>query len=110
MDLNNSSISGANIGAKLNNNIEPNISGPKKINFLILAAVVLIVIVLLLVGLFLYLNSNKKEAQLSDETVSAGFGAQLLLKAQNPIADKLPETNPFEKDINPLENVYQNPF
>ena len=48
--------------------------------------------------------------QLNEEAVSVGFGAQVLEKSQNPIKDRIPETNPFEKNTNPLKDVYKNPF
>jgi hypothetical protein len=38
---------------------------------------------------------------------SQSLGGELYGKAQNPIGDKLPETNPVP---NPLEGVYKNPF
>lgn len=45
------------------------------------------------------------------------IGNALFEKSQNPIADKLPETNPFGANINPFEKVtnplkthYKNPF
>lgn len=45
------------------------------------------------------------------ENVGGGLGANIFAKSQNPIVDKLPETNPFEKiEINPLKAVYSNPF
>lgn len=45
------------------------------------------------------------------ENVGGGLGASIYEKSQNPIADKLSETNPFGKTpINPLKSIYTNPF
>ena len=55
-------------------------------------------------------TTGQGKTQPNEEAMSAGFGAQILEKAQNPVKDKLPETNPFQKNTNPLKNVYQNPF
>lgn len=108
MDANNFSSTVKPSGSKP---IKPIVAGLQKKNLIIIG--VLALVLLLLIGVFLFwmMSSNKKIAgQLSDEAVSAGLGAQLLEKAQNPIKDKLPETNPFQEDINPLKDVYQNPF
>lgn len=69
-------------------------------------------IVSMIIGVgFWYLQNKKSSGVLLDEeTISSGFGAQILEKSQNPIKDKLPETNPFQKDANPLKDVYINPF
>ena len=41
----------------------------------------------------------------------AGLGAQLSGKVQvNPVAGKLPETNPYKAGVNPLGGSYKNPF
>lgn len=45
------------------------------------------------------------------ENVGDGLGASIYEKSQNPIVDKLSETNPFGKaPINPLKAIYNNPF
>ena len=77
--------------------------------------VVLALVVVIGAG-FWYWRSRKvatverSTTQLTKEAVSVGFGAQVLEKSQNPIKDRIPETNPFEKNANPLRNVYKNPF
>ena len=50
------------------------------------------------------------ETERSEKVVDAGFGAQVLEKAQNPIKDKVPETNPFKAETNPFANTKTNPF
>lgn len=85
-------------------------------NKIIAITIVAIVVLLVIAGVvFLLLRSRRvvptSTIQLNEEEVSAGLGAQLLEKANNPIKDKLPETNPFQTDVaNPLQDVYQNPF
>lgn len=53
----------------------------------------------------------------TQEKVAGGLGGNIYEKSQNPISDKLPETNPFgasinpfEKEANPLKAQYKNPF
>ena len=45
------------------------------------------------------------------------LGEKIFEKAQNPIKDELPQTNPFETksnpfetEVNPFQGVYKNPF
>ncbi len=40
----------------------------------------------------------------------SGLGGQLYGQVQQNPADNLPETNPFEKDLNPYKGAYVNPF
>lgn len=54
-------------------------------------------------------NQNKTEAATSAPT---SLGAEIFEKtnqAQNPVKDKIPQTNPFEDKTNPYKD-YQNPF
>lgn len=44
------------------------------------------------------------------KTVDVSLGSQILQKTQNPTKDKLPETNPFQTETNPLKAQYINPF
>ena len=37
-------------------------------------------------------------------------GAELFEKAQNPLKDELPQTNPFKAETNPFKNTETNPF
>lgn len=46
-----------------------------------------------------------------------GLGAEVFEKAQNPIGERLPDTNPFSADtnpfsarVNPFKSNYKNPF
>jgi hypothetical protein len=56
-------------------------------------------------------EQKPQEPEKLQENVGGGLGASIYEKSQNPIVDKLPETNPFGKaPINPLKSVYTNPF
>lgn len=51
------------------------------------------------------------------EKAAGGLGENIYEKSQNPISDKLTETNPFganinpfEEEANPLKVQYKNPF
>jgi len=41
---------------------------------------------------------------------SSGMGGQLFDQIQQNPGEKLPDTNPFNKDLNPYESGYVNPF
>lgn len=44
-------------------------------------------------------------------TPAEQLGGNLLEKAQNPLKDELPQTNPFTgTETNPFIDVYENPF
>lgn len=40
----------------------------------------------------------------------SSLGAQIYEEAKNPVAQKLPEANPFTAQINPFDGLYVNPF
>lgn len=92
-------------------------------------SVSLVVIVALVIagGLGFWYWRSKKAVSTAPTTTSTtvpgaekadeGIGAAVFEKSQNPISDKLPETNPFganinpfEKEANPLKVQYKNPF
>ncbi|MBI2640503.1 MAG: hypothetical protein HYW91_01295 [Candidatus Sungbacteria bacterium] len=73
------------------------------------------VLVLLLLAIGIWYWQKREPAPPQEEP--AGVGAQIFEKAQNPVADKVPETNPFRADLNPfkketnpLKAIYTNPF
>lgn len=85
--------------------------------------IIFIIIVLLIVaGIIIWTVFFKAPSQKQEQgaqapplvtqtpEVQTGFGEEVFDKVgENPV-DKMPETNPFQKEINPLENVYKNPF
>jgi len=79
---------------------------------------IVVIAVILAVAGFWYWQSKKSAPTTSApdeistrEKVVGGLGANIFEKSQNPISDKLPETNPFGKvEINPLKSIYNNPF
>lgn len=75
--------------------------------------IVVLVVVVLAAGLWYWL---KKESS-PDSAAEHGLGAQIFDRAQNPLGEKLPETNPFAADTNPFDAPanpfqaeYKNPF
>jgi len=56
-------------------------------------------------------NAQDAVPSLGNQAPAAGtsLGENLLEKAQNPLADKLPVVNPGA-GVNPLEGSYKNPF
>ena len=83
-----------------------------------------IVVLVIASGVVLWYWSQKKASESENPTVSGnaievkdGLGAEALNKVNNPLANELPETNPFqvntnpfEAEINPFDRDYQNPF
>lgn len=77
--------------------------------------IIAIAVIVVLAGIGFWYWQNREVAPPKEEPV--GIGAQIFEKAQNPVADKVPETNPFEtnlnpfkKETNPLKAIYTNPF
>ena len=85
-----------------------------KINPLIVGSAIF---VLILVMAFWYWQNRKSSepiaspTQVSQKVAESSLGSQILKKIQNPIKDKLPETNPFSAaETNPLKKIIKNPF
>jgi len=75
-----------------------------------IALIPLIIIILVVAGVVFFLISKgiiKNPLQKSPPNSS--LGSQIFEKTQNPLEDKIPQTNPFSK-INPFKGVYKNPF
>ncbi len=73
-----------------------------------MSAVVLVVVLASGLGIWYWqTRTGEPEEKISTE---GAFGAEVFERSQNPVSEALPQTNPFEKNINPLKDVYQNPF
>lgn len=91
---------------------------PSKNNklYLILGAVILFAAVA--AGTWYWNRSSKHpEPVPAPETDTSELGAQIFEQAQNPVNERIPETNPFNTDTNPFDtdtnpfrNEYKNPF
>jgi len=81
----------------------------KNILYVVAAVAVLVV----LGGVVLYLMQQKpQEVQRSipqEAPQEQGLGGELYGQVQNPAAE-VPETNPFEAETNPFQQVKTNPF
>ena len=54
--------------------------------------------------------SGQKAGEQAAPAGVSGVGGQLFEQVQQNPAEKMPETNPFEKQTNPYEGAYTNPF
>ncbi|MBI3109551.1 hypothetical protein HYZ06_00740 [Candidatus Daviesbacteria bacterium] len=77
-----------------------------------IALIPLIIVTLVVAGVVFFLIFKgviKNPFQSSPS--NSNLGAQIFEKTQNPLAGKIPETNPFaEVQTNPFKNIYPNPF
>ena len=73
-----------------------------------------IIVLAAIAGLYLYpkqqaapqqvvQTQRQAAAESAAEKEEAGLGSDLYESGQNPVKDKLPETNPFQTKINPFE-------
>lgn len=88
---------------------QENVERKNNTNFII---AVVVTAVLVLVGVWWWQNSKKLEviSPQTEEQKPAGLGGQLYESVNNPVENKVPETNPFNTETNPLKGVYKNPF
>ncbi len=79
----------------------------------IFIAIFLVVLVAVIVSWIVFSGKGTESPAPDTQTGAApaegSLGADIAEKAQNPLSDKLPESNPVGS-INPLEGAYQNPF
>lgn len=74
--------------------------------------IILISLILILVlagGGFFLISKGIIKNPLQKSSPNSSLGTKIFEKTQNPIQDKIPETNPFSK-VNPFKGVYKNPF
>ena len=83
----------------------------QKISIIIAVAVLVVA-----AGIAFWYMSQKKASESENPTVSGntietkdGLGAEAFNKTNNPLANELPETNPFQVNTNPFEAEI-NPF
>ncbi len=69
----------------------------------------MIVLLVLAGGVFFLISKGIVKNPLQKSSPNSSLGSQIFEKTQNPIQDKIPETNPFSK-VNPFKGVYKNPF
>jgi len=92
----------------------------RKLLIIVLAAAI---IVLVGGGFWYWQKSREVEVQVpvsvekTPEEKVEEFGGKILERVQNPLKEKLPETNPFKPqtnpfgtEINPFQETYKNPF
>lgn len=70
-------------------------------------AVAVFVIALAVAGIWYW---QRPEPAPPAETPAQAIGGELFEKAQNPLKDELPQTNPFKAETNPFKNTETNPF
>lgn len=71
---------------------------------------IIIVLVLILAGgAYFLVSTGKVSNPLIKKTQAPSLGEQIYTQTQNPLKDKIPQTNPFVK-VNPFKGVYKNPF
>ncbi|MBI4132308.1 MAG: hypothetical protein HY474_01615 [Candidatus Sungbacteria bacterium] len=57
-------------------------------------------------GIWYWQRRSVKPPEVPAQTI----GGEIYEKAQNPLKDELPETNPFKTEANPFKNTETNPF
>ncbi|MBI2018195.1 hypothetical protein HYS96_00645 [Candidatus Daviesbacteria bacterium] len=73
-------------------------------------ALILVIVLLLAAGIvYLLISKGIIKNPLQKSPPNSSLGTQIFEKTQNPLQDKIPETNPFTK-VNPFKGVYKNPF
>ncbi len=75
--------------------------------------IIAIFAVVIIAALAFWWWQNGKEAevlQLPETEQPASLGSQIYESVSNPVGGKVPETNPFKTETNPLKDVYKNPF
>lgn len=72
---------------------------------------VVVLIIIFISGFLIWKNSQKQQLSTAEtQQDSQSLGAQISEKVINPLEEKLPETNPYQAETNPVKIVYPNPF
>lgn len=91
--------------------------------YYIIIAVIILTVIIILLGWFAVLlfqsarpsqvvapqQTIKNQRTLPVSATNASLGSQIYQKTQNPLQEKLPDTNPI-KNANPIQGAYVNPF
>lgn len=72
-----------------------------------LVAVIILAAALIAAGIWYW---QRRQPAPPAETPVEAIGGELFEKAQNPLKDELPQTNPFKAETNPFKNTETNPF
>lgn len=88
---------------------QTNMEQKNNMNFII---AFIAIAVLVLAGIWWWQENKKSEiiSPQAEEQKPAGLGGQLYEGVNNPVEGKVPETNPFKTETNPIKGVYKNPF
>ena len=65
--------------------------------------IILVIILLICGGVYFFISIGKIPK-------SQSLGEQIYTQTQNPIKVKVPQTNPFKVETNPIKAIYPNPF
>lgn len=95
-------------------------------NKLSIPIIIVVIVILLAAGFWYWSHRNVQKpgsgapapsGVYSQEKTTGGLGGNIFEKSQNPISDKLPQTNPFGGNVNPFgsqtnpyKDTYKNPF
>lgn len=94
--------------------MEPNnLNNLSQKNNVITMVAIVVAVVLILLGVWWWQKDQKTEIAPGEpigEEKPAGLGSELYESVNNPVEGKVPETNPFKTETNPLKDVYKNPF
>lgn len=55
-------------------------------------------------------STTPSSSAIPQEIASKSLGEEIFEKSQNPMENKIPQTNPFEAKTNPFRDAYINPF
>lgn len=71
---------------------------------------ILIAILVIAGGAYFLISTGRVPNPKTLETENISLGEQIYTQTKNPLEEKLPETNPFAVETNPVKKAYPNPF